>query len=148
LLCVNLINKTGNKNALIISLLFVIISCVALPLVDAFWFFKIWLSIVGVSFALAKISVFSIIKNNFKDRQLASAISSVDAAFMIGIFFVNIGFGSLLTSSYANYWKFGFWIIALLSIINVIMLKSLKIEEDKIIEPAMPGEWKFFSSPK
>jgi Kef-type K+ transport system membrane component KefB len=81
---------------------------------------------------LAKISVFSIIKNNFKDRQLASAISSVDAAFMIGIFFVNIGFGSLLTSSYANYWKFGFWIIALLSIINVIMLKSLKIEEDKL----------------
>lgn len=148
LLCVNLINKTGNKNALIISLLFVIISCVALPLVDAFWFFKIWLSIVGVSFALAKISVFSIIKNNFKDRQLASAISSVDAAFMIGIFFVNIGFGSLLTSSYANYWKFGFWIIALLSIINVIMLKSLKIEEDKIIEPAMPGEWKFFFKPK
>ncbi len=148
LLCVNLINKTGNKNALIISLLFVIISCVALPLVDAFWFFKIWLSIVGVSFALAKISVFSIIKNNFKDRQLASAISSVDAAFMIGIFFVNIGFGSLLTSSYANYWKFGFWIIALLSIINVIMLRSLKIEEDKIIEPAMPGEWKFFFKPK
>lgn len=148
LLCVNLINKTGNKNALIISLLFVIISCVALPLVDAFWFFKIWLSIVGVSFALAKISVFSIIKNNFKDRQLASAISSVDAAFMIGIFFVNIGFGSLLTSSYANYWKFGFWIIALLSIINVLMLKSLKIEEDKIIEPAMPGEWKFFFKPK
>jgi len=148
LLCVNLINKTGNKNALIISLLFVIISCVALPLVDAFWFFKIWLSIVGVSFALAKISVFSIIKNNFKDRQLASAISSVDAAFMIGIFFVNIGFGSLLTSSYANYWKFGFWIIALLSIINVIMLKSLKIEEDKIIEPTMPGEWKFFFKPK
>lgn len=148
LLCVNLINKTVNKNALIISLLFVIISCVALPLVDAFWFFKIWLSIVGVSFALAKISVFSIIKNNFKDRQLASAISSVDAAFMIGIFFVNIGFGSLLTSSYANYWKFGFWIIALLSIINVLMLKSLKIEEDKIIEPAMPGEWKFFFKPK
>ena len=148
LLCVNLINKTGNKNALIISLLFVIMSCVALPLVDAFWFFKIWLSIVGVSFALAKISVFSIIKNNFKDRQLASAISSVDAAFMIGIFFVNIGFGSLLTSSYANYWKFGFWIIALLSIINVIMLKSLKIEEDKIVEPAMPGEWKFFFKPK
>lgn len=119
-----------------------------MPLVDAFWFFKIWLSIVGVSFALAKISVFSIIKNNFKDRQLASAISSVDAAFMIGIFFVNIGFGSLLTSSYANYWKFGFWIIALLSIINVLMLKSLKIEEDKIIEPAMPGEWKFFFKPK
>lgn len=62
LFCVNIISKTGNKNALIFSLIFIIISCIALPLVDAFWFFKIWLSIVGVSFALAKISVFSIIK--------------------------------------------------------------------------------------
>lgn len=149
LFCVNLIAKTGNKNALIFSLIFILTSCIALPLVDTFWFFKIWLSIVGVSFALAKISVFSIIKNNFQDKQLASSISSVDAAFMIGIFFVNIGFGSLLTSDYAEYWKFGFWVIAVLSIINILMLRPLKIDEEiKSSTEKKYGEWKFFLNPK
>lgn len=149
LLCVNVIAKTGNKNALVFSLIFILLSCIALPLVDAFWFFKIWLTIVGVSFALAKISVFSIIKNNFKDEQLSSAISSVDASFMIGIFFVNIGFGTLLTSSYAEYWKFGFWVIALLSLINILMLKSVKIDEEPVAKHKnKPNEWKFFLSPK
>jgi len=149
LFCVNLIAKTGNKNALIFSLLFILVSCIALPLVDTFWFFKIWLSIVGVSFALAKISVFSIIKNNFKDEHLSSAISSVDASFMIGIFFVNIGFGTLLTSSYAEYWKFGFWVIALLSIITLLMLRSAKIDEETNSNTEKKfGEWKFFLTPK
>lgn len=149
LFCVNWIAKTGNKNALIFSLFFILVSCIALPLVDTFWFFKIWLSIVGVSFAIAKISVFSIIKNNFKDRHLSSAISSVDAAFMIGIFFVNIGFGSLLTSSYAGYWKFGFWAIAFLSIITLLMLRPVKIDEEAILETKKKSdEWKFYLNPK
>ncbi|WP_235696071.1 MFS transporter [Epilithonimonas caeni] len=149
LLCVNWIAKTGNKNALIFALVFIMISSIALPLVDAFWFFKIWLSIVGVGFALAKISVFSIIKNNFKDKQLASAVSSVDASFMIGIFFVNIGFGSLLTSNYAQYWKYGFWVIAILSIINVLMLRNSKIEEEQFSDTTKAsGGWKFFLKPK
>jgi len=147
--CVNLIAKTGNKNALIFSLLFILLSCIALPLVDTFWFFKIWLSIVGVSFALAKISVFSIIKNNFQDQQLSSAISSVDASFMFGIFFVNIGFGTLLTSSYAEYWKFGFWVIALFSIITLLMLRSAKIDEERtFVTEKKSGEWKYYLKPK
>lgn len=149
LFCVNIISKTGNKNALIFSLIFIILSCIALPLVDAFWFFKIWLSIVGVSFALAKISVFSIIKNNYKDKELASAISSVDAAFMFGIFFVNIGFGSLLTSDYAEYWKFGFWIIALFSIVTVLMIRPLQITEIQASEnKILSGGLKFLLKPK
>jgi len=149
LLCVNWIAKTGNKNALIFALIFIMISSIALPLVDAFWFFKIWLSIVGVGFALAKISVFSIIKNNFKDKQLASAVSSVDASFMIGIFFVNIGFGSLLTSDYAQYWKYGFWVIAILSMINVLMLRNSEIEEEQFPDTKKEaGGWKFFLKPK
>ncbi|MCD9855677.1 MFS transporter [Epilithonimonas sp. JDS] len=147
--CVNLIAKTGNKNALVFSLLFILLSCIALPLVDTFWFFKIWLSIVGVSFALAKISVFSIIKNNFQDEQLSSAISSVDASFMFGIFFVNIGFGTLLTSSYAEYWKFGFWVIALFSIITLLMLRSARIDEERTLKTEKKsGEWKYYLKPK
>ena len=149
LFCVKLIAKTGNKNALIFSLLFVVISCIALPLVDAFWFFKIWLSVVGVSFALAKISVFSIIKNNFEDERLSSAISSVDAAFMFGIFFVNIGFGTLLTSDFAEYWKFGFWVIAFFSIVTLLMVRSTNMDEHHPPKTEKrSGDWLFFLDKK
>jgi MFS transporter, FHS family, glucose/mannose:H+ symporter len=148
LFCVNLIRKTGNKNALMFSLVFIILSCIALPLVDAFWFFKIWLSIVGVSFALAKISVFSIIKDNFRDQHLASTMSRVEASFMIGIFIVNIGFGSLLSSSYAEYWKYGFWLIAVLSIITLIVLKRSEISEEIVEKNEFSGGIGFFRSPK
>ncbi len=149
LFCVNLIRKTGNKNALVFSLIFIIVSCFALPLVDAFWFFKIWLSIIGVSFALAKIAVFSIIKNNFRDQHLASTMSRVEASFMIGIFIVNIGFGSLLSSSYAEYWKYGFWLIAILSIINIFILKSVEIEEiPSENNKFFSGGLRFLNSPK
>lgn len=149
LLCVNFIARTGNKNALIFALIFVVVSCFALPLVDTFWFFKIWLSIIGVSFALAKIAVFSIIKNNFRDEHLASTMSRVEASFMIGIFIVNIGFGSLLSSPYAAYWKYGFWLIALLSIINLIMLKPVPIEEMPASSgKSSSGKFRFLASPK
>jgi len=149
LFCVSLIAKTGNKNALLFSLIFICLSCIALPLVDAFWFFKIWFSVVGISFALAKIAVFSIIKNNFKDKQLSSAVSSVDAAFMIGIFFVNIGFGTLLTSDYADYWKFGFWIIAILSLITIFLLKAAKMEEEfNPSDNISITRFRFFLNPK
>ncbi len=149
LLCVNFIARTGNKNALIFALIFVVVSCFALPLVDTFWFFKIWLSIIGVSFALAKIAVFSIIKNNFRDEHLASTMSRVEASFMIGIFIVNIGFGSLLSSPYAAYWKYGFWLIALLSIINLIMLKPVPIEEMHASSgKSSSGKFRFLASPK
>lgn len=148
LFCVNLIRRTGNKNALIFSLVFIILSCIALPLVDAFWFFKIWLSIVGVSFALAKISVFSIIKDNFKDEQLASTMSRVEASFMIGIFIVNIGFGSLLSSDYAAYWKYGFWIIAVLSIVTLILLKKTAIEQSNAEKSEFTGGLSFLRTPR
>lgn len=149
LFCVNLISKTGNKNALTFSLIFIIISCFALPLVDTFWFFKIWLSIIGVSFALAKIAVFSIIKTNFRDGHLASVMSRVEASFMIGIFIVNIGFGSLLSSDYASLWKYGFWLIAILSIITLFILWPVKIDEiPSQNKSVFSGGTKFLRSPK
>ncbi len=128
LFCVNWISKYGNKKALYFSLIFITISSLILPVLDVFWFLKVWLSIIGVGFAIAKISVFSMIKNNFQDQELTSTISSVDAAFMIGIFFVNIGFGALLDSSYAALWKYGFWMIAVFCIFNIWLLKQVDVQ--------------------
>ena len=123
LFAVNFINKLGNKNTLLISLFIVGICCTLLPFVEEFWFYKIWFGLIGICFAMAKISVYGLIRNNIStDNQLAKVMSSVEASFMLGIFFVNIGFGWLLASEYAADWKFGFWFIALLAFINFLML--------------------------
>jgi len=108
----------------------VVIGCLLLPVLDDFWFFKIWFIIIGVSFAIAKISVFAIIKSNAgTEKQLSKIMSRVEASFMIGIFCVNMGFGWLLNSRFHEFWKFGFWLIALLSLFTLWKLMKSDYQE-------------------
>lgn len=133
LFSVNYINKFGTKKSLISSLVLVSVCCFALPFLDAFWFFKIWFVIIGIGFAIAKISVFSIIRSNVQEENLlAKVLSRVEAAFMIGIFCVNIGFGWLLSSPYEEYWRFGFWGIAITSVITIILLFREHYEKQQV----------------
>lgn len=128
LFAANFINRYGGKKALSISLLAVGICCFLLPLLDVFWFFKIWFAVIGISFAVAKISIYGIIRNNVADEMtLAKVMSSVEASFMIGIFIVNLGFGWLISSEYSAFWKFGFWLISALAFLNVFILFKTKI---------------------
>lgn len=125
------INRFGSKTSLIFSLLLVAICCILLPFVGGFWFFKLWFAIIGISFSVAKISVYGILRNNIlQEIPLAKVMSSVEASFMIGIFVVNIGFGWLISSAYSEYWKFGFWIISLLALANVFLLLKTEVLAD------------------
>lgn len=125
------INRFGSKISLIFSLSTVAVCSLLLPFVGGFWFFKLWFAIIGISFSVAKISVYGILRNNILEEiPLAKVMSSVEASFMIGIFVVNIGFGWLISSEYTDYWKFGFWIIALLALGNVLLLVNTQITKD------------------
>ena len=125
------INRFGSKISLIFSLLIAAICCILLPFVGGFWFFKLWFAIMGISFSVAKISVYGILRNNIlQEIPLAKVMSSVEASFMIGIFVVNIGFGWLISSPYSEYWKFGFWIISLLALANVFLLMKTEVLPD------------------
>ena len=125
------INRFGSKPSLIFSLLTVAVCSLLLPFVGGFWFFKLWFAIIGISFSVAKISVYGILRNNIlQETPLAKVMSSVEASFMIGIFVVNIGFGWLISSQYSDYWKFGFWIISLLAFGNVFLLMNTKMAGD------------------
>ena len=123
LFCVNFVNKLGSVKSLSLGLSAVFIGCLLLPILDAFWFFKIWFIIIGVSFAIAKISIYAIVKSDVsEEQQLSKVMSRVEASFVIGIFCVNIGFGWLLSSRFEEFWKFGFWLIALLSAFTIWIL--------------------------
>ncbi|KFF01266.1 MFS transporter [Chryseobacterium formosense] len=130
LFAVNFISRFGTKKSLVFSLLFVAICSLILPFVKVFWFYKLWFAIIGTCFALGKICVYGIIRNNMiEEKSLAKTMNSVEASFMIGIFVVNTGFGWLISSKYGEFWKFGFIFISLISFFTVYLFSKLKISE-------------------
>jgi len=133
LFAVNFISKAGTKTSLILALSIVGICSSILPFVQVFWFYKLWFAIIGTSFAIGKICVYSIIRNNItQEKSLAKTMNNVEASFMVGIFVVNVGFGSLIASEYSEYWKFGFIFISFVSLVTIYLLvKSKIIETDK-----------------
>ncbi|QBJ88644.1 MFS transporter [Chryseobacterium gleum] len=135
LFAVRFINRTGTKKALISALVIVGFCCCLLPFAEVFWFFKLWFAIIGACFAIGKICVFGIIRNNISDeKSLAKTMNSVEASFMIGIFVVNTCFGWVVSSEYSEYWKFCFLLIAFLCALAIFMLSKITISEAKPIE--------------
>nr|WP_267454059.1 MFS transporter [Chryseobacterium sp. GM_Chr_3] len=135
LFAVNFISKTGTKKSLILALTIVGICSCILPFVEVFWFYKLWFAIIGTCFALGKICVFGIIRNNIsEEKSLAKTMNNVEASFMIGIFVVNTGFGWLISSEYSEYWKFGFLGISVISFITIILFSRLQISEPQKTE--------------
>ncbi|WP_238585046.1 MFS transporter [Chryseobacterium sp. Leaf201] len=135
LFAVNFISRFGTKKSLILALSIVGICSLILPFVEVFWFYKVWFAIVGTCFAIGKICVYGIIRHNISDeKSLAKTMNSVEASFMIGIFVVNIGFGSLISSRFSEFWKFGFLSISLLSAITIFLFSRLPVSESVRIE--------------
>lgn len=130
LFAVNFISKFGTKKSLILALTIVGICSLILPFVEVFWFYKLWFAIIGTCFAIGKICVFGIIRNNISDeKSLAKTMNSVEASFMIGIFVVNTGFGWIISSQFSEFWKFGFLSISVLSAITIFLFSRLPISE-------------------
>ncbi|MFL9832664.1 MFS transporter [Chryseobacterium terrae] len=130
LFAVNFISRFGTKKSLIFALMLVGICLLFLPFVKAFWFYKLWFAIIGTCFAIGKICVYGIIRNNMtEEKSLAKTMNSVEASYMIGTFSVNTGFGWLISSQFGEYWKFGFMFISLVSFFTVYLFAKNKIAE-------------------
>lgn len=130
LFAVNFISRFGTKKSLLFALMLVGTCSLFLPFVEVFWFFKLWFAIIGTCFAIGKICVYGIIRNNMtEEKSLAKTMNSVEASFMIGIFTVNTGFGWLISSQFGEYWKFGFMSISLISFFTVFLFLKAKIAE-------------------
>lgn len=130
LFAVNFISRFGTKKSLILALTIVGICSLILPFVEVFWFYKLWFAIIGTCFAIGKICVFGIIRNNISDeKSLAKTMNNVEASFMIGIFVVNTGFGWLISSDYSRFWKFGFISISVICAITIFLFSRLEISE-------------------
>ncbi len=124
--------KLGYKKAMLIALFLVIVTTLIMPFATDFWFFKLQFFVVGVSFALIKVSVFAtigLITDNEKDHS--SFMSILEGTFMVGVLLGNILFSLFIDDAdpKSSLWLNVYWILAVLSIFAFLLLLFTKLDE-------------------
>lgn len=93
----SVIPRVGYKVALNVGLVIVFIACLLTPVVSEFWAIKFLFACIGTSFALVKVSVYSIVgqlSNSVKSHS--SLLNTIEGIFMLG--------------SLSGYWLFSLYI--------------------------------------
>lgn len=80
------IPRIGYKHALLLSLIIVALVCLVTPLLAEFWAIKLLFAAIGSSFALVKVSVYSVVGQLSKDTRSHSALlNTIEGIFMLGV---------------------------------------------------------------
>jgi len=124
--------KLGYKKAMLIALFLVIVTTFIMPFANDFWFFKLQFFVVGVSFALIKVSVFAtigLITDNEKDHS--SFMSILEGTFMVGVLLGNLLFSLFIDDANpkSSFWLNVYWILGALSIFAFLLLLFTKLDE-------------------
>ncbi|HFI4796091.1 TPA: sugar MFS transporter [Elizabethkingia anophelis] len=124
--------KIGIKNAMLTALFLVSCMCFVMPFSNDFWFFKLLFTIVGVSFALIKISVFTsigLVTNT--DKEHSSFMGFLEGFFMIGVLAGNVLFSLFIDdhNPKSTHWLNVYWVLGALSSLSFIFLFFSKLNE-------------------
>ncbi|PJB13036.1 MAG: MFS transporter [Flavobacteriales bacterium CG_4_9_14_3_um_filter_40_17] len=128
--------RIGFKRGMLIALGLVALACIQMYFGNSFLSAKILFATVGVSFALIKVSVYSMIglvTENQKEHN--SLMSSIEGVFMIGIALAYFLFPAFNDATNPDAWLNVYWLLAGLSGLSFLFLLSTKF--DKSIE--IPG---------
>lgn len=126
--------KIGLKKSMLIALAFVSLMCFLMPFTNAFWYFKMLFCVVGVSFALIKISVFTsigLISEN--DKEHSSIMGFLEGFFMIGVLVGNVLFSLFIDDKdpQSKSWLNTYWILGMLSVVSFVILTFSKLDESE-----------------
>lgn len=133
-LLASLLPKIGLKKSMLIGLALVTITCTIMPTASAFWYFKLLFFVIGVSFALIKVSVFATIGLVTENRQAHSSfMSSIEGVFMVGVLLGNVLFSLFVDDANpkSTEWLNVYWILSALSAIAFGILFMTKLDESK-----------------
>ncbi|CAD7810271.1 Protein TsgA [Chryseobacterium aquaeductus] len=126
--------KIGIKNSMLIALFLVSCMCFVMPFADHFWFFKLLFAIVGISFALIKISVFTsigLVTDN--DKEHSSFMGFLEGFFMVGVLMGNVLFSLFIDDSNPKSmtWLNVYWVLGAISVVSFIFLFFSKLNENE-----------------
>jgi len=128
--------RLGYKKAMLIGLALVSLACIGMYFGNSFDTAKLLFATVGVSFALIKVSVYSMIgmvTSNEKEHN--SLMSSIEGVFMIGIALAYFLFPAFNNENNPNSWLNVYWLLAALSILSFLFLFFTKFDN----QPEIPG---------
>jgi fucose permease len=126
--------RIGYKKAMLIGLALVSAACVTMYFGNSFSAAKVLFATVGVSFALIKVSVYSLIgtvTENQKEHN--SLMSSIEGVFMIGIALAYFLFPAFNSETDPNAWLNVYWLLAAISILSFSFLFFTKFEKQSEI---------------
>ncbi len=127
--------RLGIKKAMLIGLFLVAMICFVTTQANDFWYFKLLFCVIGISFALIKISVFTTIGIVSKsDRDHASTMGFLEGFFMIGVLAGNVLFSLFMDNDNPTSlnWLNVYWILGGLSLLSFIVLYFTAIDESEI----------------
>lgn len=115
--------RIGYKKGMLIGLGLVVFACLAMYFGNSFNTAKLLFATVGVSFALIKVSVYSLIgtvTNNQKEHN--SLMSSIEGVFMLGIALAYFLFPAFNSDSNPDAWLNVYWLLAGISLLSFLFL--------------------------
>ncbi|KPE52004.1 MFS transporter [Chryseobacterium indologenes] len=124
--------KIGIKNSMLAALFMVSCMCFIMPFSNDFWFFKLLFAVVGVSFALIKISVFtSIGLVTDTDKEHSSFMGYLEGFFMIGVLMGNVLFSLFIDdhNPKSTHWLNVYWVLGAVSSLSFLFLFFSKLDE-------------------
>lgn len=126
--------RIGYKKAMLIGLALVTFACLSMYFGNSFNAAKILFATVGVSFALIKVSVYSLIGSVTDNQQEHNSLmSSIEGVFMIGIALAYFLFPAFNTENNPDSWLHVYWLLAGLSIVSFLFLFFIDFQESNDI---------------
>lgn len=126
--------RIGYKKAMLIGLGLVTFACIIMFYGNSFDYAKLLFGTVGVSFALIKVSVYSLIGTITQNQKEHNALmSSIEGVFMLGIALAYFLFPAFNDNLNPDSWLNVYWFLALLSSLSFVFLFFTKFENPLII---------------
>jgi len=133
--------RIGYKKSMLIALIIVMLGCVMMIFGNSFNAAKILFAMVGVAFALIKVSVYSVIGLITKDKnEHNSLMSSVEGVFMFGIALAYFLFPAFNSEANQDAWLNVYWLLSGLCLLSFLFLLFSPFDEGNEIPGANLGD--------
>jgi fucose permease len=122
--------RIGYKKGMLIGLGLVVLACIFMYFGNSFNSAKLLFAMVGVSFALIKVSVYSLIgtvTQNQKEHN--SLMSSIEGVFMLGIALAYFLFPAFNAKENPDAWLNVYWLLAAMAALSFLFLFFTKSEK-------------------
>lgn len=125
--------RIGYRKSMLIGLGLVTLACISMYFGNSFDNAKILFATVGVSFALIKVSVYSLIGTVTETKKEHNALmSSIEGFFMVGIALAYFLFPAFNHEEDPDSWLNVYWFLAALSFLSFLFLFFVKFKEPEV----------------